>query len=86
MLDNPLVQISLFAALLFVVLGSKPAYAFTDGLVSGLGWRLKDAGGPTRAGYVVHAIVFFALTYAYLTTFEAGTGMTGMTTCGGTSF
>lgn len=61
------VQSSLFAALLFVLVSSQPVYKLTNQVArSTVGLRLADgAGNPTRAGLIVHAIVFFAAMYAY---------------------
>lgn len=61
------VQTALFAALLFVVISSQVVYRLTNGITSKImGLRLADAAGnPTRAGLVVHALVFFGAVYAY---------------------
>lgn len=61
------VQLSLFAALLFIIISSQPMYQATNSITSKLlHLRLADAAGnPTRAGLVVHALVFFAIVYAY---------------------
>lgn len=61
------VQLSLFAALLFIIISSQFVYKLTNGATNKvLHLRLADsAGNPTRAGLVVHGIVFFGLMYAY---------------------
>jgi hypothetical protein len=59
-------QASLFAALLFIIISSQPVYKITNSIFSKVGLRLADsAGNPTRAGLVVHALVFFAAMYGY---------------------
>jgi hypothetical protein len=61
------VQLALFTALLFIIISSQPVYKITNGISSSLvQLRLADAAGnPTRAGLVVHAIVFFAVVYGF---------------------
>ena len=61
------VQLSLFAALLFIIISSQPVYKFTNSITTKtVKLRLADAAGnPTRAGLVVHALVFFAVMYGY---------------------
>lgn len=61
------IQTALFAALLFIIIGSQPVYQVTNGIFSRLlKLRLADsAGNPTRTGLVVHALVFFGLMYLY---------------------
>lgn len=61
------VQLALFTALLFIIISSQPVYKITNGISSSLvHLRLADAAGnPTRAGLVVHAIVFFAVVYGF---------------------
>lgn len=61
------IQAALFAALLFIIVSSQPVYKFTNGISSSvLKLRLADtAGNATRAGLVVHALVFFGVMYAY---------------------
>ncbi len=65
---SPIVQISLFAGLVFLVIGSPGAYAVTNTLSRGL--FLNDDGNPTFAGTLVHATVAALLTALYLTTFS----------------
>ena len=61
------IQVSLFTALLFIIISSQPVYKITNGITTKVArLRLADAAGnPTRAGLVVHSIVFFAVVYAY---------------------
>jgi len=61
------VPAALFAALLFIIVSSQPAYQLTGGIADRIvRKRLCDtAGNPTRLGLVVHALVFFAIFYAY---------------------
>jgi hypothetical protein len=62
------IQAPLFAALLFIVI----AHPFTFKLVNDtLTWPLlkvkaQNNGTPTKAGLLIHAIVFFGLTYGFL--------------------
>lgn len=64
---SPAITVALLTALLFIIISSQPVYKLTNGIVSRVvGLRLADAAGnPTRAGLVVHALVFFACVYAY---------------------
>lgn len=64
---SPIVQISLFAGLVFLVIGSPGAYAITNTMSRGI--LLSDDGTPTFAGTLVHATVAALLTALYLTTF-----------------
>lgn len=61
------VQIALFTALLFIIISSQPVYKITNGVTTKVAkLRLSDAAGnPTRAGLVVHGLVFFAVVYGY---------------------
>lgn len=61
------IQLSLFAALLFIIISSQAVYKLTNSVTTKvLKLRLADAAGnPTRAGLVVHALVFFGVLYAY---------------------
>ena len=60
------VHLSLFLALLFIVLSSQPVYKITSTITRPLKLRLADsAGNASRAGLVVHALVFFGIAYAY---------------------
>lgn len=82
MLSDPLTQIPLFAALLFVILGSPAVYKLVDGLVSKLtGGALPivdpSTGAPTKAGLLVHGAVYFLLAHLYLKSYS--TGFTSLT-------
>lgn len=75
-INSPLIAIPLFAALLFLIVGSPTVYAFTDStLAAPLGTSFSDGGAPTRIGLIVHAGVTFLAVYAYLKAY-AGSGET----------
>lgn len=61
------VQLSLFAALLFIIISSPAVYKATNSVSSKVArTRLADtAGNPTTAGLVVHAAVFFGIIYGF---------------------
>ena len=60
------VHLSLFLALLFIVLSSQPVYKITSSVFGPLKLRLADsAGNATRTGLVVHSLVFFIIAYGY---------------------
>lgn len=61
------VQLSLFAALLFIIISSAPVYKATNSVSQRvLKLKLADAAGnATRAGLIVHALVFFAIIYFF---------------------
>ncbi len=65
---SPIVQISLFSGLVFLVVGSPGAYAATNTLARGT--FLSDDENPTFAGILVHATVAAFLMSLYLTTFS----------------
>lgn len=81
MLDNPLIAIPAFAALLFIIVSNKATYKFTD---KALGATIAPlyTNQPTKLGYAIHALVFFGLMYAYLRSFDAGLSTLGMTSFG----
>lgn len=64
----PIAQISLFAALAFLVIGSPGAYAITNTLFGGM--FLNDEGNPTFTGTLVHTVVVGVLMALYLSTFS----------------
>lgn len=64
----PIVQISLFAALAFLVIGSPGMYAITNTVFRGM--FLNDDGNPTFVGTLVHALVVGLVMALYLTTFS----------------
>lgn len=60
------VQLSLFVALIFIIFSSQPVYQRTTAVFKPLGLRLADsAGNSTRVGLVLHAVVVYAVVYAY---------------------
>lgn len=61
-------QAPVFAALLFIVVGSPVTYKFTNDFLTHplLKTRTHVGGMPTNFGLVLHAVVFFALTYTFL--------------------
>ena len=66
---NPNLQVSLYAAFVFVIIGSPFVYKQTNRIVTSVFHKLPlvDAmGKPTTYGLSVHALVVFALTYGYL--------------------
>ncbi len=69
---SPRIQIALFSALIFLIIGSSTMYGLTDRFIAGLvGLDFTDARGvPTRLGLLVHAIVTGLLMTLYLYTFR----------------
>lgn len=49
----------ILAAVLFIILSSKPVYSITNTLIPGV--ETQKYGAPTRLGLVMHAIVFSIL-------------------------
>ena len=72
MLSDPSVQIPLFAALLFLVLAHPRTFDFVDDKLGGLlnAELVGATGRPTRLGLLVHALVFFLITLAFLRTYD----------------
>ena len=64
---SPVIQISLFAALTFLVLGSPAMYKLTSFLARGA--FTDDRGAPTFLGTAVHAIVAGLVVALYLKMF-----------------
>jgi hypothetical protein len=66
------IQLSLFALLVFVIIGAPATYDMTDDLIARhLKLDFSDGdGAPTRLGLVVHGLVAGLLTFAYVTTFK----------------
>ena len=64
---SPQIQAPLFAALLFIVIASPVTFAFVNSIVEPL-LKLKVAqnGQPTRFGLILHALVYFGLSYTFL--------------------
>jgi hypothetical protein len=62
------IQAPLFAALLFIVISSPRTYKLTNDFISAPILKMKTVSGgiPTRWGTILHAIVFFALSYIFL--------------------
>jgi uncharacterized membrane protein (DUF485 family) len=62
------IQAPLFAALLFIVISSGRTYKLTNDFLTMpiLKKKTVSAGVPTALGIVLHAIVFFALSYVFL--------------------
>lgn len=61
-------QAPLFAALLFVVIGSPVTYKLTNDLITFplLKQKTHVGGAPTKFGLLLHAVVYFALVYGFL--------------------
>ena len=62
------IKAPLFAALLFIVIAHPGTFKLVN---DNLTWpilkiKAQNNGVPTKAGLVIHAIVFFALTYGFL--------------------
>ena len=72
MMLSPRTQIALFAALVFVIIGSPAMYKLTNNLIGArVGLPYLDVQGvPTRVGLLVHAVVAALLTWVYLRTFR----------------
>lgn len=63
----PQIQAPLFAALLFIVIASPVTFTFVNSLVEPLlGLKVAQNGQPTRVGLILHAMVYFGLSYAFL--------------------
>lgn len=71
-MSSPVLQIPLFAALAFLVLGAPQVYAFMHRHVGSLlGVEVVTSQGtPTRFGLVLHALVVFLVMSLYLNTYE----------------
>ena len=64
---NARVQLLLFVAVLFVIIGSPATYKLTSKVTSLIRLRTDDAvGTPTNLGLIVHALVFTALFHLFL--------------------
>ena len=53
--------ISLYTALLFLLIASPFMYRLTGGLTSSLGFESSNDGCPNLVGLVLHAVVFLVL-------------------------
>jgi hypothetical protein len=62
------VQAPLFAALLFIVVAHPGTFKFVNDTLTWpvLKVKAQNSGVPTTAGLLIHAVVFFALTYGFL--------------------
>lgn len=62
------IQAPLFAALLFIVIAHPATFKLVNDLISWpmLKVKAQNNGIPTKAGLILHAIVFFAVTYGFL--------------------
>lgn len=69
---SPRTQLSLFAILVFMIIGAPATYDLTDNLIaSPLGLDFSDGNGaPTTLGVVVHSLVAGLLTWLYVSTFR----------------
>lgn len=69
---SPRVQLTLFAILVFMVIGAPATYDLTDAyLAAPLGLDYSDGQGtPTKLGVFVHAMVAGLLTWLYVSTFK----------------
>lgn len=55
----PTTQLSIVAALIFIIVGSPSLYMLVDRLLSTVGLDIADSNGrPTRLGLAAHGIVF----------------------------
>jgi hypothetical protein len=64
----PTIQAPLFAALLFIVISSPVMYKITNDVLTYPLLKVKThtGGAPTKFGLLLHAVVFFALTWVFL--------------------
>jgi hypothetical protein len=64
----PQLQAPVFAALLFIVISAPVTYKATNDFITYpiLKSRTHVGGMPTKFGLVLHALVFFALSYGFL--------------------
>lgn len=62
------IQAPLFASLLFIVIANPATFKLVNDTLTWpiLKVKAQSNGVPTKAGLVIHAIVFFGLTYAFL--------------------
>lgn len=68
MFISPKFQAPVFSALLFIVIASPTTFKFVNDFISVPVLRTKavNAGVPTKFGLLLHALVFFALSFAFL--------------------
>ena len=69
---HPRLQVTLFSALVFIIISSFGVYNITNKyLAKPLGFKfITEDGFPTRLGISVHTIVAGSLMYAYMVTFD----------------
>lgn len=69
---SPVLQITLFSILAFLIVSSPSVYKLTNASIGKLLHMpfVDDAGAPTTTGRIVHALVAGALISAYLLTFS----------------
>lgn len=62
------IQAPLFAALLFIIIAHPATFKFVNDTITWPALKIKaqQSGVPTRMGLLVHAAVFFGLTYGFL--------------------
>lgn len=61
------IQAPLFAALLFIVIASPVTFSFVNALVEPvLRLKVSQNGQPTRFGLILHAVVYFGLSFWFL--------------------
>ena len=62
------IQAPLFAALLFIVLAHPGTFKLVNDVITWpvLKVKTQNSGVPTKAGLLIHAIVFFGLIYSFL--------------------
>lgn len=64
----PQIQAPLFAALLFIAIGSPATYKLTNDLLTQpiLKTKTHIGGMPTKFGLLLHAVVYFVISYFFL--------------------
>lgn len=62
------IQAPLFASLLFVVIAHPATFKLVNDMLTWpvLKVKAQTNGVPTKAGLLIHALVFFAITYGFL--------------------
>lgn len=62
------IQAPLFAALLFIVIAHPATFKLVNDTITWpiLKVKAQNSGVPTKAGLIVHALVFFGITYSFL--------------------
>jgi len=64
----PQFEAPLYSAVLFLVVASPTTFKFVNDLITVplLGVKATSNGVPTKTGLILHSLVFFALSYAFL--------------------